>query len=220
MEKLFASISKRYDAMNKIMSLGLDFKWRRHALKNITMPPNSLILDLACGTGDFTVELCRKWPHAEIACVDLTPEMISVARKKLSRYSQNITFMEGDAQNLSQIKDRSCSLIVCAFGFRNFPDKAKALSECYRILDSGGKLVVLELFRPDSRILGALVDIWLAIVSWIFAGDARSEYKYLRKSVASTLNANEFVELAEKNRFRAISSEFFFPAASCVTFSK
>lgn len=220
MKKLFANISKQYDAMNKIMSLGLDFWWRRHALKNINMPEKPVILDLACGTGDFAVELSEKWPHADITCIDLTPEMISIAREKLSSKKQNITYVESDAQNLTSIDDKSYDLIVCAFGFRNFPDKAKALSECNRVLNENGQLVVLELFRPTSKILGGIVNIWLTVISWIFADDSIGEYKYLRKSIAATLSPDEFVELAGKCMFHAISSKFFFPAANCITFKK
>ena len=127
--RIFASIAERYDVMNRIMSLGLDRAWRRSAIGRITLPKQCRILDLACGTGDFTVELARHWPEAMIDGVDLTPEMIDIARVKLAD-AKNVVFMQGDAQNLSYLKSNSYSLVVCAFGFRNFPDKRKALSEC------------------------------------------------------------------------------------------
>ena len=219
MKNLFAKIADRYDTMNRIMSLGLDRLWRRSALKRIELSERCKILDLACGTGDFTVELARLWPNAETIGVDLTPRMLDIAREKLSGIP-NVTYLTGDAQNLSMLKSDEFSLIVCAFGFRNFPDKAKALSECHRLLAGGGRLVVLELFRPTSRIVGMLVNTWLAVVSRLFASDASTEYRYLRRSVANTVTAAEFIATAEDCGLSLCRNSFFPPAATCITFKK
>lgn len=219
MKNLFARIADRYDTMNRIMSLGLDCLWRRSALKYIELPEGCKILDLACGTGDFTIELARRWPNAEITGVDLTSEMLDIARAKLSE-AHNVTYLTGDAQNLSMLEPKQFSLVVCAFGFRNFPDKAKALSECHRLLADGGRLVVLELFRPTSRIIGTLVNTWLAVVSRIFASGASTEYRYLRRSVANTVTATDFITMAEGIGFSVCRSSFFLPAATCITLKK
>ena len=201
------------------MSLGLDCLWRRSALKYIELPEGCKILDLACGTGDFTIELARRWPNAEIIGVDLTPEMLDIARVKLSE-ARNVTYLTGDAQNLSMLEAKQFSLVVCAFGFRNFPNKAKALSECHRLLADGGRLVVLELFRPTSRIIGTLVNTWIAVVSRIFASGASTEYRYLRRSVANTVTATDFITMAEGIGFSVCRSSFFLPAATCITLKK
>ena len=219
MKNLFARIADRYDTMNRIMSLGLDCLWRRSALKYIELPEGCKILDLACGTGDFTIELARRWPNTEIIGVDLTPEMLDIAREKLSAI-QNATYLTGDAQNLPMLESKQFALIVCAFGFRNVPDKAKALSECHRLLADGGRLVVLELFRPTSRIIGTLVNTWLAVVSRIFASGASTEYRYLRRSVANTVTATDFITMAEGIGFSVCRSSFFLPAATCITLKK
>ena len=219
MKNLFARIADRYDTMNRIMSLGLDCLWRRSALKYIELPEGCKILDLACGTGDFTIELARRWPNAEIIGVDLTPEMLDIARVKLSE-ARNVTYLTGDAQNLSMLEAKQFSLVVCAFGFRNFPNMAKALSECHRLLADGGRLVVLELFRPTSRIIGTLVNTWIAVVSRIFASGASTEYRYLRRSVANTVTATDFITMAEGIGFSVCRSSFFLPAATCITLKK
>ena len=219
MKSLFGKIAGRYDTMNRIMSLGLDRLWRRAAIRGIEIPEGGRILDLACGTGDFTVEIARRWPDSRITGVDLTPEMIDIARKKLSD-AGGVTFLAGDAQNLSMLETQGYSLIVCAFGFRNFPDKAKALSECRKLLAPGGRLIVLELFRPVSRTLGLLVDTWLSVVSRLFASGASAEYLYLRRSVANTVSAGEFADLAEGCGFAVNSSRFMPPAATCITLTK
>lgn len=219
MKELFAAIAGRYDAMNRIMSLGTDVLWRRAALRGISLPQGSAVLDLACGTGDFTVELSERWPYSRITGVDLTPQMLDIARLKLAG-RRNVTLLQGDAQDLTAIGPGSCSLVVCAFGFRNFPDKAKALSECNRVLVTGGRLVVLELFRPESKILGTIVNAWLSTVSCLFASGARNEYRYLRRSVAGTVSAAQFTETARQAGFTKERKRFILPAVTCITFVK
>ena len=218
MRRLFAHIAARYDLMNRIMSLALDRRWRRLSLNAATLPPKGAVLDLACGTGDFTVAVRRQWPEAEIVGLDLTPEMLELARLKTCQMN-SIRFQVGDAQNLADIPDGTFALAVCAFGFRNFPDKAKALAECRRVLTPGGELVVLELFRPRSRILGALVNAWLATIALLFAHGARTEYAYLRRSVAGTVSAEAFAELAGKAGLMLRHRRFFLPAATCMVFT-
>ena len=181
-------------------------------------PPTISALDLACGTGDFAAALLERHPSASITCVDLTPEMLDIARAKLAN-APDVRFLAADAQNLSPFGDGSFDLVVCAFGFRNFPDKAKALAECRRILAPGGELVVLELFRPRSRLLGGIVRMWLAVVAAIFAGGSRKEYAYLRSSVAGTVTANEFIRMAKDAGFTSARRRFLFPAATALAFS-
>ena len=218
MERLFTLIAGKYDRMNRIMSLGLDVLWRKLAVGDVALPRNARILDLACGTGDFTAVLAKRWPDAGIAGVDLTPAMLDVARAKVS--SGNVAFSQGDAQDLAGIPDGSFDLAVCAFGFRNFPDKAKALSECCRVLVPGGRLVVLELFRPKFAWLGKAVNLWFVCTARLFAGKSGSEYLYLRKSVANTVTSDVFCAMAAAAGFRKERERFFFPAATCVAFSK
>ena len=217
MRELFAHIAARYDRMNRIMSLALDRRWRRLALNAATLPPTGAVLDLACGTGDFTVEVRLRCPKAAIIGIDLTPEMLEIARAKTSRMS-GIRFQTGDAQDLAELPDGTFGLIICAFGFRNFPDKSKALAECRRVLAPDGELVVLELFHPVSRILGFLVNIWLAVIAFLFARDTPTEYAYLRRSVSDTISADAFAGLAEEAGFSLHSRRFFLPAATCMVF--
>ena len=219
MQSLFSRIAHKYDKMNRIMSLGLDCFWRRSALQGIKIPNESRILDLACGTGDFTIELAKRWPNAKITGVDITPEMLSIALRKLSDV-ENICLLQGNAQDLSMLQTNEYSLIVCAFGFRNFPNKAKVLSECHRLLTIEGKLVVLELFRPRFRLLGLGVNLWLTTISRLFANKEHNEYQYLRQSVENTVNADEFISIAESTGFSTQKNIFMLPSASCITFSK
>ena len=217
MRALFSSIADRYDRMNRVMSLALDRRWRRKVIADFDLPPRANVLDLACGTGDFTVALLRRFPDARVTGVDLTPEMLAIARQKLAG-SADVTFCTGDAQDLVAFSDATFDLVVCAFGFRNFPDKEKALAACHRVLKPAGRLVVLELFRPASRLVGALVNLWLSGVAFLFAHGARKAYAYLRRSVAETVSADAFISLAAREGFRCDRRRIFFPSATGLSF--
>jgi len=219
MRRLFGGIAGRYDRMNRIMSLSLDRRWRRLSLASTAVPADADVIDVACGTGDFSAEVLRRFPGVKVTGVDISPEMLAIARRKLG-CAANVSFREGDAQDLAGIPPDRFSLAVCAFGFRNFPDKAKALRECRRVLKPGGELVVLELFRPVSKAMGALVGAWLAFVSFLFARGAKEEYAYLRRSIAGTTSADEFVSLALASGFRLVRRRNLLPSATCLVLER
>ena len=219
MKTLFSSIADRYDRMNRVMSLMRDRHWRCKALANLDLPPQANVLDLACGTGDFAEVVLHRFPAATVTCVDLTPEMLEIARRKLVGYA-GMTFYIGDAQELLGVSDATFDLVICAFGFRNFPDKEKALAACHRVLKPEGRLVVLELFRPRSRLVGTAVNIWLSVVAFLFAHGARKAYAYLRRSVAETVSAEEFVSLAARAGFGCDRHRTFLPSATCLSFQR
>jgi demethylmenaquinone methyltransferase/2-methoxy-6-polyprenyl-1,4-benzoquinol methylase len=150
--KIFAGIARKYDIMNRIMSLGLDLSWRRRALRAIKLPVAARILDLACGTGDFTLELAKRWPDADITGVDITPEMIEIAKPKFAN-ARNVAFSVGNAQELSDAETGSYDLVVCAFGFRNFPDKVKALPNADGCLHTAVNLLCWNFSALDRNFL-------------------------------------------------------------------
>ena len=224
--RLFTDIAAIYDRMNHVLSLGLDRRWRRLAAAELENSP-SMILDLACGTGDFAFELARRFPGAGILGVDLTPAMLDIARSK--NRSAQIVFVEGDAMDLSSVPDAASTgsfgvaggrgmfdLCSCAFGFRNFPDRRKALEEVGRVLKPGGELLVLEFFRPRNTLLGLFTSIWVRMLSAMFAGRRTSAYRYLRESMNGMATVEEFVSMAEAEGFRLQSRRFFMPCCTCL----
>ena len=222
--RLFTDIAGVYDRMNRLLSLGCDLRWRRQAAALIQGSPTD-ILDLACGTGDFAFALARRFPSAHILGVDLTPAMLDLARAKNT--SPNITFRLGDAQDLSSLgpsigqsgnRTIEQSLVTCAFGFRNFPDKATALAEAKRVLKPGGELLVLEFFRPSNRLIGALTGLWLRAMASLFAHRNAAAYAYLRKSIGQTLSAGEFIALAQRRGLVLQARKLFLPGCSCLLF--
>lgn len=215
MKSLFSAIAHRYDRMNHVLSLGQDVRWRRAAAKLVCGHP-SAILDLACGTGDFSFALARRFPEADILGADLTPAMLKVAHAK--NHSPRISFIEADAQNLANRQAGIFDLVSCAFGFRNFQDKAAALDEAKHALVPGGQLLILEFFRPQSRLLGRATDLWLRMLSGIFARGNAAAYAYLRNSVKKTVSERTFMALTRDAGFSLEARRFFFPCCTCLLF--
>ncbi len=216
-KRLFTDIAAIYDRLNHVFSLGRDRRWRRLAAARVKEAPRR-ILDLATGTGDFAFALARRFPDAEILGLDLTPAMLEKAVEKNT--SPKITFQEGDAMTLPLPSAPDFDLVACAFGFRNIPDKRRALAEARRVLKPGGRLLALEFFRPTSRLLGAFTMLWLRLFTLIFARSRRSAYNYLRESMKSTLTAQEFIALVQAEGFILESRAFFFPCCTCLVWKR
>ena len=223
MRGMFTRISGMYDRLNRVQSLGLDVLWRHRALARLAheVPSPRTILDLATGTADFAIAAARHFPGAHVTGMDLTPAMLDVGRCKveMAGLSGRVSLEEGDACALA-CADASADVAICAFGFRNFPDRVVALREVARVLAAGGHLLVLELFRPRCRPLAALTATWMACVARLFAGGAREDYAYLRASIGETCTEAEFGQLATAAGLEAVWRKFFFPACSCLLFRK
>ena len=223
MRGMFTRIAGMYDRLNRVQSLGLDVFWRRRALARLAgeVPSPRTILDLATGTADFAIAAARHFPGARVTGVDLTPAMLDVGRRKVEAAGLpgRISLEEGDACALA-CADASADVAICAFGFRNFPDRAMVLREVVRVLVPNGHLLVLELFRPRFRLLASSTAAWMASVARLFANGAREDYAYLRASIGQTCTEAEFGQLASAVGLEAVWGKFFFPACSCLLFRK
>ena len=223
MRGMFTRIAGMYDRLNRAQSLGLDVLWRKRALACLarTAPSPQRILDLATGTADFALAAARRFPSAHVTGVDLTPAMLDVGRRKVEAagLTGRIALEEGNACALA-CADGSVEVVVCAFGFRNFPDRAAALRQVARVLVPGGFLLVLELFRPRFRLLASATAVWMASVARLCAGGAREDYAYLRASIGETCTVSEFERLASGAGLTAAQRKFFFPACSCLLFRR
>lgn len=216
----FSDFARDYDRMNSILSLGRHGAWRSAAVREI--PRNAKrVLDLACGTGDFSLEIAARIADAEVEGLDLSGEMVSLARAKLpERLANRVRFAVGDASDLSRFPDGSFDAVTCAFGFRNFADRKRALSEVVRVLRRDGVLVVLEFFRPSGGILPAATRLWIKFAARVFAARHVAAYDYLADSIARTVSADEFAEIARGAGCSEIRRTRFFPDTSCMVFRR
>lgn len=192
-EQLFNSISGDYDRLNHLLSLGIDKTWRRRALKEIL--PAREVLDVACGTGDFSLEIARrslslKHP-SRITGLDLSEGMLAVMREKVARAGFSaadgvtITALRGNSEAIP-FPDGHFDRVTIAFGIRNFEHREQALREILRVLKPGGKLVILELSVPDRPVLRVVYNLYftkiLPLVGGWISGD-KAAYRYLPASV-------------------------------------
>lgn len=216
---LFTRIAGRYDVLNRALTFGVDVSWRRRALGMLEAP--SRVLDLATGTADLAIGVARRFSSVQVTGVDLTPAMLELGRGKVESagLADRVELAEGNALALS-FPDESFDVVTCAFGFRNFPNHGTALRECSRVLKPGGTLLVLELFRMESRFWARMTSTWLGLVSPLLAGRTRADYVYLRKSIERTTSAAEFIALAEQHGLTTERKAFFLPSCHCLKLRK
>ena len=198
---MFGRISRRYDLLNTLMTVGLHYMWRKKAAKLATAHVSGDILDVASGTGDFAFGLL-KHPNVNIVVgLDFSPEMLDVAIRKSVRLGLDGRFIPviGDAHILPFPNERFASATV-GFGVRNFSDLPKALADIVRVTRRGGKVTVLEIVKPQGRLASVL---FLRYFRWVtpklgrvFAGDYEA-YKYLPESVQNFMSATQLSEILE-----------------------
>ena len=182
---MFGEIAPRYDLLNRLLSGGVDQRWRRLAVRLATEKAPRRILDVATGTGDVALLLKRARPEAEVVGGDFTPQMLELARAKAERAGVDVRFVEADALALP-FADASFDAITVAFGFRNFADYGRGLAEFQRVLAPGGRAVILEFPPPPKGFLGRAYRFYFwRLLPWIggvISGKPEA-YRYLPSSV-------------------------------------
>lgn len=180
---MFDSIASEYDTFNHLASLGLDRSWRRRALRWIDGPQ---VLDVACGTGDFSL-LIAEYRHCGVIGVDISEGMLTQMRRKVldAHLERSVTCETGDCSAL-RFRNGFFDNVTVAFGVRNFEDRDACLREILRVLRPGGKFVMLELGVPSWRPLRKIYDWYSSKVMPVIGGRLsgnRPAFEYLRASV-------------------------------------
>ncbi len=181
-KRIFDSISNRYDFLNHFLSLGIDFYWRYKALKKAGINKNSVLLDIACGTGDFSIA-AKKFGVNKIFAADLSKNMLLLFNKKAAWSKGKL--LQSVAEFIPY-KNNQFTDITVAFGVRNFYDLQKGFDEFYRILTQNGKVTILEFRLPKNKIIAWLYNFYfnkiLPFIGRIISKDDEA-YKYLPDSV-------------------------------------
>jgi len=193
---MFDTIAPRYDLMNRLMTFGLDQAWRRGAVASLALPEGSLVLDLACGTGDLSRLGLRR--GYRVVGADLSAGM-------LSANGASTPLVEADGSRLP-FAGGAFDGLVCGYALRNFTDLAATLGECARVLRAGGRLAVLEVDAPTSRLWRAGYDVWFnkAVTALGGALSDRDAYRYLPRSVAYLPPAAELRRMLLAAGFSAV----------------
>jgi len=200
---MFARISGVYDGMNRLLSLGLDGRWRAAAAARLDADVGT-VLDLCAGTGDLA-RACRAAGRGRAwVAADFTPEMLHRGRRRSG--AADLRWLAADGLRLP-LRARCIDAVVVGFGVRNFADVRAELHEMQRVLRPGGQLVVLEFFRDDPAAVGSmrgapalvrsLVARLVPIAGWLVGRD-HAAYSYLPGSTARFLSPAEFVSLLAK----------------------
>jgi demethylmenaquinone methyltransferase/2-methoxy-6-polyprenyl-1,4-benzoquinol methylase len=182
---MFSTIAPRYDALNRLLSFGVDRRWRAQAARAALQGGARRVLDVATGTGDLAFTLAAMAPDADIVGVDFAEPMLQLASAKAGSRSGRVRFEVGDGTRLN-FPDDSFDALTIAYGLRNFDDLDRGLREFHRVLRPGGRLVVLEFPPPPGGWFGALYRWYftrvLPAVGGLVSGRG-SAYRYLPASV-------------------------------------
>ncbi len=202
-QEMFSAIAPRYDFLNRLLSLGIDQGWRRTLARMALLKDTNAILDVACGTGDVSLELRQKAPRARIVGLDFSQAMLDLAQVKIEQAQAGIELVAASAEELP-FPPADFDLLTIAFGIRNVVDKKKALAEFFRVLKPHGRLAILEFSQPQATWLRALYNFYffkvLPLVGGLFA--RRSAYRYLPDSVAKFPCRDEFSGWLKEAGFR------------------
>ncbi|WOI56209.1 bifunctional demethylmenaquinone methyltransferase/2-methoxy-6-polyprenyl-1,4-benzoquinol methylase UbiE [Palleronia sp. LCG004] len=184
---VFSSVASRYDVMNDVMSGGIHRLWKDAMMDWLAPRPGQRLLDVAGGTGDVAFRFLKRAPQASAVVLDLTEPMLIEGRKRAEaeRMGERLDWIVGDAMALP-FDDRSFDTYTISFGIRNVTRIADALSEAYRVLRPGGRLMVLEFSQIPNDMMQRIYDLYsfnvIPRMGQIIAGD-RDSYQYLVESI-------------------------------------
>jgi demethylmenaquinone methyltransferase / 2-methoxy-6-polyprenyl-1,4-benzoquinol methylase len=222
--KTFNSIAKRYDLLNRILTLGLDTLWRRKLAKRV--PKNTItLLDLATGTGDQIISILkRRKAVRKVFGLDLSEKMLQRAYEKIARYRfySKVTFLHASSTAVP-LDDTRMDCITVSFGMRNFDEQQKALQEMYRLLKPGGKLLILEFFQPSKKVAPIFQFFMKKIAAPIgkFISRDPNAYQYLFESIENYYRPDEFEALVKKCGFSsARTSNLFLSIVNLIEVTK
>src|SRR2546423_5151241 len=189
-QRLFGRIARIYDPMNRLMSFGLDQRWRAFAARYLALGTGELGLDLGAGTADLSIAVIRRsGPGTRMIGMDITQEMLDIGRAKVARFGlqDQIELRVGDAEAID-LPDNSVDGCCSAFTVRNLTDIRQGFREMVRVVRPGGRVVCLEISHPPGKIFGALFHFYfykLAPLLGAVIGKAFEEYHYLPHSLTN-----------------------------------
>jgi demethylmenaquinone methyltransferase/2-methoxy-6-polyprenyl-1,4-benzoquinol methylase len=185
--EMFNNISGKYDLLNRVLSVGIDIRWRKKTIKELASIKPQMILDVATGTGDLAITTYNLLKPSKIVGVDISSGMLEMGRTKIKNLGlEDVISLElGDSEDL-QFKTDTFDAVTVAFGVRNFENLEKGLAELYRVTKPGGKIAILEFSKPQTFPLNFLYNFYfkyiLPFIGKMISKDM-SAYSYLPESV-------------------------------------
>lgn len=212
---MFNNIAGDYDKLNHLFSLGVDKSWRRRALKWIVEPDKKQsILDVACGTGDFSIAIAEKAdPATVVTGMDLSDGMLEVMSHKVRKagLTDRIVTAQGNCEHMP-FADDSFDRVTVAFGIRNFQNREAGLTEMLRVLKPGGSLVILELSVPSNKFVRLCYNFYftriMPSIGGLVSGD-KAAYKYLPASVLKFPGKEEWMATMTACGYKSVMHKSF-----------
>lgn len=206
--QMFDSIAPRYDLLNRLLSLGIDRRWRQFAVAQLQVPEGGRVLDIATGTCDVALEIARTTPDSvNIVGEDFTQGMLIHGQEKLnvSPLGKRIFLVNAPCESIPH-PDATFDAITIAFGIRNVVDRQTGLNEMFRVLKPGGRVAILEFSNPRSRLFRSLYYFYfrqlLPTIGGLFS--QRSAYQYLPDSVLEFPSQEQFLKMLGEAGFSAL----------------
>jgi demethylmenaquinone methyltransferase/2-methoxy-6-polyprenyl-1,4-benzoquinol methylase len=207
---MFDAIAARYDALNHLLSAGLDKRWRRQAIASLSLTGRERVIDLCTGTADLAIAARAARPPASVVLgIDFAAAMLEVGRCKLARLGERrVALVRGDATRIP-VGDGAVDAVTVAFGIRNVERTAAACAEMYRVLSPGGRLAILEFAIPTRPVIRTLYLLYFRrLLPWIgraISGHG-SAYRYLPESVGAFATPDEFAEFLRAAGFTQVTA--------------
>lgn len=207
-KQIFDNIAGRYDFLNHFLSFGIDFYWRKKALKLTKLNADSILLDIACGTGDVAIQ-AKKMGVQKIYGADFSHNMLKLFNKKSKWIDGHLTQLVAES---IPFKNDSFTNITVAFGVRNFYDIQEGFNSFHRILKSNGKATIIEFRMPSNKIINNVYKFYfkniLPVLGGIISGD-KAAYTYLPDSVQEFDEKIDLEKLLLNSAFRKIEKYNF-----------
>jgi len=206
--QMFDNISKEYDGLNRVISFGIDQKWRRNVVHLVDAIQPQSILDIATGTGDLAIMFAEKTKANKIVGLDISEGMLNVGRQKVrAKNLQNrVEMVVGDSENLP-FNDNTFDAITVSFGVRNFETLEKGLAEILRVLKPNGKFVILETSIPEKfpfkQGYQFHANVLLPLIGKLFSKDKKA-YGYLSESAANFPYGEKLNNILRKVGFKEV----------------
>lgn len=199
---MFSAIAPRYDFLNRLLSAGIDRRWRRLAVRALTPAEGGRYLDVATGTADVALEIFRqKGPRSRVTGADISGGMMRIGQRKAAKagLSSRMSFVQAPCESLP-FGDAAFDSAAISFGIRNVVDRGRGLAEMCRVVRPGGRVVVLEFSLPENRFFAMLYNFYFTTLLPRIGGlfSKRSAYTYLPESVLSFPSPDAFEEMMRK----------------------
>lgn len=202
--RMFDKIARYYDCTNRMLTFGLDARWRRRAVSRLALMMGSTYLDVGCGTGDMALEIVKQAPESRVVGIDPSEGMLALGRDKVraAGLAPAITLAKGDVLDM-KFSDDFFDGAITAFCIRNLTDRRRGLSEIFRVIRPGGLLVILELTQPLGPIMNPLFRIYGNVVMPLVTAllSSKSAYRYLTDSMANFPKPQEILGLLREVGF-------------------